>query len=101
MLERKFVQFIKSMKRNFTNIIIKDIFLRLFFNFIVLVVTIWIYKRFNLEDYLDITVFTAAIFILLIDFFIVSTINFLSTKMEDSRKTTDDYNKLISKYPLD
>lgn len=101
MLERKFVQFIKSMKRNFTNIISKDIFLRLFFNFIVLVVTIWIYKRFNLEDYLDITVFTAAIFILLIDFFIVSTINFLSTKMEDSRKTTDDYNKLISKYPLD
>lgn len=101
MFERRFVQFIESLKKIFTNIISKDIFLRLFFNFIILIVTIKVYKIFNLKDYLDITVFTAAIFILLIDFFIVSTINFVSTKTEDSLKTTDDYSKLISKYPLD
>ena len=101
MFERKLVNFFKNLKKALTNVISKDIFLRLFFNILVLFATIKIYNKFELKDYLDITVFTAAIFILLIDFFIVSIINFVSIKREDSLKITNNYSELISKYPLD
>ncbi len=101
MLERKFVIFYKRLKKYLTNLISQDIFIRLSLNIIVLFFAIKIYKTFDLDEYLDITVFTAAIAILLIDFFIVTIINFVSVKKEDSLKTTDDYKSLIKKYPLD
>ncbi len=101
MLERKFVIFYKRLKKYLTNLISQDIFIRLSLNIIVLFFAIKIYKTFDLDEYLDITVFTAAIAILLIDFFIITIINFVSVKKEDSLKTTDDYKSLIKKYPLD
>lgn len=101
MLERNIVVFYKKLRSSISKVVSKDIFIRLFFNILALFFAIKLYKIFDLHDYLDITVFTAAIAILLIDFFIVTIINFASMKREDSLKTTDDYRALIKKYPLD
>lgn len=70
-------------------------------NIVVLSVAIIVYTAYNLKDYLDITIFTAATIILLTDFFIALLLNWAARKGEDSLKITNNYRSLMDKYPLD